>query len=172
MILKDPNNAVVASNFTSAHPETYSDLCAITEAAIRTEPDYATACERLSYARTVRLLHAAIGLCTESAEFLGMLKKHIYYGAPIDMVNAVEEIGDSSWYQRIALDEMSVDYVEMLLLNVRKLKARYGHKFTEFAAMNRDVEAERKILEDAPYIHTALGTELERDEVKARKSKG
>jgi len=31
--------------------------------------------------------------------------------------------------------------------NISKLKARYGEKFTETAALNRDLETERKILE-------------------------
>jgi hypothetical protein len=31
--------------------------------------------------------------------------------------------------------------------NINKLKARYGTKFSEAAALNRDLEAERKILE-------------------------
>ena len=32
--------------------------------------------------------------------------------------------------------------------NIEKLKARYGDKFTEAAALNRDLETERKILEN------------------------
>ena len=31
--------------------------------------------------------------------------------------------------------------------NIAKLRARYGDKFTEFDALNRDLDVERKILE-------------------------
>lgn len=138
---------VLATEFAAVHLETQKDLDAITQAALRTEPEYTMAISRLKDPTTVRLLHAAIGLCTESGEFLGMLKKHIYYGSPIDPTNAVEEIGDASWYQRIALDELAVSQAEMLLINVRKLRARFPNKFTEESALNRDLAKERSVLE-------------------------
>jgi hypothetical protein len=33
-----------------------------------------------------------------------MLKKHIMYGKEIDEVNAIEELGDSNWYEGLAID--------------------------------------------------------------------
>jgi NTP pyrophosphatase (non-canonical NTP hydrolase) len=114
--------------------------------AIRTEPDYSKAVERLSDPRTVRLLHVAMGLCTEAGEFLDVLKKHIFYGREIDTVNLVEELGDTSWYQRVGCDALEISFTEMLLRNVRKLRSRFPEKFTEQAAKERDLEAERVAL--------------------------
>lgn len=51
-----------------------------------------------------RLLHAAIGLCTESGELLDAYKKHIFYGKPLDHVNIKEELGDICWYMAIVCD--------------------------------------------------------------------
>jgi NTP pyrophosphatase (non-canonical NTP hydrolase) len=118
--------------------------------ALRTEPEYGAAVERLQDPRTVRLLHVAMGLCTEAGEFLDVLKKHIFYGKPIDDVNLVEELGDTSWYQRIGCDALEITFTEMLLRNVRKLRARFPEKFTEANANERDLDTERRILEGDP----------------------
>lgn len=118
-----------------------------TKDAIRTEPNYDLVSERLKDKRTIRLLHAAMGLATEAGEFVDMLKKHIFYGKPIDTVNAIEELGDSTWYERIACDELGIQYIEMMARNVAKLKTRFPEKFTEGLANERDIATERRILE-------------------------
>ena len=94
-----------------------------------------------------RLLHAGIGLATESGEFLDALKKHIFYGKPLDRTNLKEEIGDLQWYCAIALDELDSSFEEVQETNIAKLKARYPDKFTEERAETRDLVKERKILE-------------------------
>jgi len=115
--------------------------------ATRTEPDYALAATRLTDISTIRLLHVAMGLCTEAGEFVDMLKRHIFYGKPIDATNAIEELGDTSWYMRIGCAELEIAFADMLQRNVHKLKARYPDKFTEHRAMVRDLCVERSILE-------------------------
>jgi len=95
----------------------------------------------------IRLLHAAMGLATESGEFIDMLKKHIFYGKTLDLINLKEEIGDSQWYAGVAIDVLKTTLNEVLTVNIMKLRERYPEKFTEEAAINRDTNAERKILE-------------------------
>lgn len=95
-----------------------------------------------------RLLHAGIGLATESAEFLDALKKHIYYGKPLDRVNLREELGDLFWYMAIACDALDVSFDELQETNIAKLSARYPEKFTMDKAENRDLATERQILEE------------------------
>jgi hypothetical protein len=58
--------------------------------ANRTFPDLG------SYERN--LLHMQMGVHTEVGEFLDMLKKHIVYKKPLDVVNLQEEIADICWY--------------------------------------------------------------------------
>ncbi len=94
-----------------------------------------------------RLLHAGIGLATESAEFLDMLKKHVFYGRELDRVNLKEELGDLLWYMAIACDELGTTFEELQVTNITKLKTRYPSKFSLEKAENRDLDAERKILE-------------------------
>ena len=93
--------------------------------------------------RNIRLIHGAFGLQTESAE----LKKHIFYGKPLDVVNLKEETQDILWYISIIMDELDFTYEEAMETNIKKLKARYPEKFTEDKAINRNLEVERKILE-------------------------
>lgn len=146
-MIPDKHTIVGRSGYERADTCTVGEMNLIDAQAFRTEPNYHLACERLQDITLCRLLHSAIGLATESGEFLDMLKKHIYYGKTIDMVNAVEEMGNSTWYLRIGFDAADSSLLEGLLLNVRKLKAQFPGTFTEEKALNRDTTAERVILE-------------------------
>jgi NTP pyrophosphatase (non-canonical NTP hydrolase) len=103
--------------------------------------------ERLTNEDTIRLLHAGMGLCTEAGEFMDMLKKHIFYGKPLDMPNLKEEIGDTYWYTGVAIDVLRTTINEVMTVNIEKLRARYPEKFTEVNAIDRNLEKERTILE-------------------------
>lgn len=94
-----------------------------------------------------KLLHAAIGLSTESGELLDQMKKVIYYGKDLDKTNIKEELGDLMWYMAIMLRELDLDFEEVLEVNIKKLKARYGEKFNSEGALNRNLDNERAILE-------------------------
>ena len=91
-----------------------------------------------------RLLHGALGCITEGGELIeGLL------GEPDD-VNIMEEVGDLMWYVGILLDEVSsrgYPIIDVLKTNIAKLRKRYPEKFTEDAALNRDLDEERKVLE-------------------------
>lgn len=101
----------------------------------------------VTHPRIIRLLHSGIGLATEGGELLDALKKHIFYGAPLDTINLKEEMGDLLWYIAIALHEMDWSFEEVAQVNINKLRARYPDKFSGYNALNRDTAAERDILE-------------------------
>lgn len=109
--------------------------------------DFTAVKERMQDTGTVRLMHAMIGMATESGEIQDQLKKHIFYGKSLDKTNLVEELGDLMWYVGVMCSELDVGLDEVMEKNIAKLKARYGSKFTEAAALTRDLETERKILE-------------------------
>lgn len=94
-----------------------------------------------------RILHAAIGLCTESGELIDAIKKSTFYGRELDVVNVKEEAGDILWYLAILFDELGTDFETEMQRVISKLEARFPEKFTEEAAYNRDLNAEREILE-------------------------
>lgn len=97
-----------------------------------------------------RLIHAFLGLSSEVGELADALKKHIIYGKTLDEINVLEEVGDLEWYCALALRAVKKGMEECMQKNIDKLKARYGDKFTQAAALNRDLEKERRALEGKP----------------------
>ena len=88
-----------------------------------------------------------IGMNTEQAEIQDQIKKHLFYGKPLDKTNLVEEMGDLFWYLGVMSHELGVPFDEIMAKNNAKLRARFGAKFSERAALNRNLEVERKTLE-------------------------
>lgn len=91
--------------------------------------------------------HAITGIYTEGAEMADAFKRYKYYGTELDTVNLKEEVGDLLWYTQLLCYALGTTLDEAMDVNEAKLKARFGDKFTEEAAVNRDTEAEREILE-------------------------
>lgn len=94
-----------------------------------------------------RLVHAGMGLTTEVAELVDALKKTVFYGKPLDLVNLKEEVGDVFWYLAIVADVCGFSFEEAMETNIKKLRARFPDKFTEAHAITRNLETERAILE-------------------------
>jgi len=100
--------------------------------------------------RMIRLIHAQMGMTTETGEFTDQLKRHIFYDAPLDTTNLEEEIADWLWYAALALDvigQPTSTFESLMERVVAKLKKRFPEKFTEHHAVNRELAAERKELE-------------------------
>lgn len=117
--------------------------------AVKTESkDFEAIRCRIEHENVIRLLHAAIGMETEAGEFIDALKKHIFYGKPLDLVNLQEELGDQLWYIAIACDVLGVTMEAMQMKVISKLRQRYPEKFSSEHAINRDLDAERKVLEN------------------------
>lgn len=102
---------------------------------------------RASDLNTLEILHGAIGLATESGEVLDMMKKHIYYGKPMDYTNLAEEVGDVMWYCALLLRSMGMSFEQVAQMNINKLEKRFPEKFTEEQALQRDLFTERAQLE-------------------------
>lgn len=94
-----------------------------------------------------RILHAIIGIATESGELMEAVRGKLVLQEPLDNVNLQEEIGDLNWYEAILIDALEADWDDIREKNIAKLKARYPDKFSSESAINRDLKTERKILE-------------------------
>lgn len=93
-----------------------------------------------------QLLHYIIGIATETNEMMLALTKAAVTGQ-LDLVNVGEENGDCLWYQGLMCERLGLDLGTLMEKNIAKLEARYPNKFTNEAAVNRDLEKERNILE-------------------------
>jgi NTP pyrophosphatase (non-canonical NTP hydrolase) len=109
--------------------------------------DYKVVKDRLQDISTIRLLHATLGLTTEVGEFADLLKRMLFYGKELDIPNGKEEIGDIQWYCGLAIDVLKTTLDEVQTMNITKLRIRYPEKFTEYDALNRDLDKEREVLE-------------------------
>lgn len=117
-------------------------------AEILENKDFEKIGERVQQKNNIRLLHATLGLSSETGEFADQIKKHIFYGTDLDLVNLEEEIGDLFWYLAVAANTLGISFDAIQEKNIAKLKKRYGEKFSEEKAQNRNLPEERKILEE------------------------
>ncbi len=100
-----------------------------------------------SNAKAIDIIHCILGKATEAGELLELL-----IGDGFDLVNYTEEIGDGRWYDAIGLAAVDFSFDGAQEMNVAKLRKRFPEKFTEQAANNRDLDAERKTLETSPGL--------------------
>ena len=79
-----------------------------------------------------RLLTAALGLGSETGEFVEIVKKMVLQGKPASEDNIFHmkrELGDIIWYWTTACASLGLDPFEVISENQKKLEARYGEKF-------------------------------------------
>jgi len=88
--------------------------------------------ENNSNIKTARLLTAALGLGSETGEFVEIVKKMILQGKPPSDENIFHmkrELGDIMWYWTTACASLDLNPFEVIDENQKKLEARYGEKF-------------------------------------------
>lgn len=100
----------------------------------------------------IRLFHGMLGIMTESSEMAGILFDLLVNGK-IDTVNLLEEMADgaggtNSWYGAIIVDALKVDPHLPMINVINKLRARYPERYSDHLAENRNLDAERKELEN------------------------
>lgn len=93
------------------------------------------------------VIHSVVGIASESGELTDALKKACFYGREIDYDNIDEEMGDILWYIHNYCIERGITLDDLLRQNLRKLRKRYGDSWSEDAEKDRDLDAERKVLE-------------------------
>lgn len=88
--------------------------------------------EANSSIKTPRLLTAALGLGSETGEFVEIVKKMFLQGKPPSEDNIFHmkrELGDIMWYWVTACSALGLDPFEVISENQKKLEARYGEQF-------------------------------------------
>ena len=87
------------------------------------------------------LMTAAIGLSSESGEFIEIVKKAVFQGKPLDndvQFHLKRELGDIMWYVANACRALDLTLDDIISENVDKLKSRYpGGEFDVHYSENR-----------------------------------
>lgn len=90
-------------------------------------------------------LHAVLGIDTESAELLELLRASPIMDAPSLKKKIQDEAGDLLWYVALLLKTAGIDFEQAFEKNIAKLKARYPEGFSQEAAVHRDEAKESAV---------------------------
>ena len=87
--------------------------------------------------KTLKLVHAAMGIAGEAGEVVDAVKKHWVYGKPLDTENVLEECGDILFYVSACLNLCGYSLNDAMTHNMDKLNKRYPLGYTDAAAITR-----------------------------------
>lgn len=94
------------------------------------------------------LFHGVLGIMTESSELAEIINELFKNSDKVvDPINVHEEMHDISWYKAIIHHVLNLSWRQGMENNTNKLRIRYPEKFTDELAANRNLEEERKALE-------------------------
>lgn len=110
-------------------------------------------------------MKTSISIIKHSCKLLDMLKKKLFYDKVIDenlfRENAVIIMILINSYMKY----YNIDIQESFDINIAKLKSRYGDKFSSERAINRDLDTERKILEEKEILEKEDKIVLEEEDL-------
>jgi len=94
-----------------------------------------------------------VSIIKQTCKLLDMLKKKLYYNKPINdesfkQISTLVMVLTQSY-----MNYYNIDIKGSFDINISKLKARYGEKFSSERAINRDLKVERKILEGNRFTY-------------------
>ncbi|CCV12909.1 MazG nucleotide pyrophosphohydrolase domain-containing protein [Mesorhizobium sp. STM 4661] len=93
------------------------------------------------------LIHAALGVDSESTELLEVLQTYLETGV-IDREKFMDEAGDLQWYLAMLYRKIGTTFEEVGERNIAKLMVRYPNKFdAELATTHRDDAKERVVFQ-------------------------
>jgi len=94
-----------------------------------------------------KMLHSVLGINTEAGEILDLVKKNMYYGKNLDLLDMKEEIGDLLFYIQSLCEAIGTSFDEIMRINIAKLRTRYPNGYTQDKALVRDKKLERRRME-------------------------
>lgn len=103
------------------------------------------------------IMHAILGFATEGGELLEATYAWLNNDVAVfDAVNLKEEGGDGMWYMAILAKACGFTLEDMQRTNIAKLRLRYKDKFDAYDANNRNLVAERSVLENSSLFTPGL----------------
>ncbi len=87
------------------------------------------------------------GINVAQGDFADIYKKHFIYGKSVDKEAVRKALQSQLIFLNCLLVSCGYSLVDAMKRNIEKLNKRYPGKFTQEKALNRDLEAERAVLE-------------------------
>lgn len=97
------------------------------------------------------LIHAALGVTSESGEVADAIKASAVYGRELDLINIIEELGDLRFFATMIAQKFGLTGEDIERANMAKLNARYQEGYSDAAANNRKKEFERQAIARAVW---------------------
>ena len=85
-----------------------------------------------------RLLDAAAGLAEEGGEVLGLVRKHLFMGHPLDRDRLATELGDALWCLAMTARAAGLSLDAVAEGNLEKLRARYPEGYSDERSRDRE----------------------------------
>lgn len=79
-----------------------------------------------------QLTDSILGLTGESGEVADIIKKYFAGVKELDKDHLINEMGDVMWYLAELAETLGTTLDEIATLNIEKLKARHGEKFSGY----------------------------------------
>lgn len=83
------------------------------------------------------LINGVMGLCGESGEAIGIVKKWLAQGHELDREKLAKELGDIAWYLAETATALGLDLDDIFAANIEKLKRRYPEGFDAERSIHR-----------------------------------
>lgn len=100
-------------------------------------------------------LHCLLGIASEGGEIMENALKALDHGVDVDHVNIEEESGDILWFMGVYAKHIRNTNLMRFGFNIiKKLMGRFGDKYDDYLASNRNLGYERTILEESADRYT------------------
>lgn len=84
---------------------------------------------------TPSAIHGVMGVATEAAELLDLVRKGIFYGKDVRPDQILDEAGDVLWFLALTLQQYGYTIKDAKAFNVTKLESRHGKAFNQSAVV-------------------------------------
>jgi NTP pyrophosphatase (non-canonical NTP hydrolase) len=85
----------------------------------------------------VVLIHGVFGIASEAGELIDIVKKHMVYHQPVNIVHLKEELGDLLYYFTCLTSKYNWTLEELMEENFQKLTKRYPNGYSDNDALAR-----------------------------------
>lgn len=90
---------------------------------------------------------AVYGIMSEVGQLADLYKRAVFYGQTFEPILAQQAVSTLLFFLTAVARNYGFSLADCEKANIRKLRVRYPKQFSEYDALNRDLEVERKELE-------------------------